>query len=142
MEGARETVDRARSEKDAKKDPELRSMIYSMKLDRVLGDLIEEHSVFKHYRENLLDPNGFDVDEFFSVLTEVSHISSSMSYLRKYWIPQSGQGSQSEELDYTRGLIKGMEAFMTARRKQFAEWKKEEAILMKKYKAEQKAKKS
>lgn len=141
MTAARKTVECARSPKDAVKDPELRSMIYSMNLDRVLGDLIEEHAAFKHYRESLLDPNGFDADKFFAVRSEVSQIESAMSYLRKYWIPQSGQGSQSEELAYTIGLIKGMETFISARQKQFAKWKAEEKVFMKKYNAELKAKK-
>ena len=74
-------------------------------------------------------------------LEEVSYIGSAMSYLRKYWFPQTGQGSQSEELDYNLALIRGMNAHIKARKKQFAEWRKEEKIWTKKYKAEQAAKK-
>lgn len=131
-----------------RKDPPIRKIIddeigciEDIRVDRVLGDCIEEHSVYKHYKELLFDVKGPKIDDFFEKLDEAHYICVAMTMLRKYWIPQSGQGSQSEDLGWTCALVKGMKEFIGKRKKKFVKWKAEEARWEKKYKDEQAAKK-
>lgn len=137
---ARKTVDEARSGAFLDMDSELHQALYFTSIHRLLGDMIQEHAAYHHYAVNLLNPKGFDVDVFFKTRRRVGYIESAMTYLRKYWIPQSGQGSQSEELEFTKALITGMNSFIAQREVQFKEWERENEEFQKKYEAEQKAK--
>lgn len=64
-----------------------------------------------------------------------------MANLRKLWFPQAGQGSQSEEISFTKALIKGMNAHIVEREKQFAEWLKEDEEMTRQIEAKKAAKK-
>lgn len=95
------TINKFRST-EAKTD--LDEMIGSIYVDRFLGDLIEESCAFKHYKSLLFHPTKVTVEEFFAKINDARNIGTAMSYLRKLWIPQTGQGSQSEELSFNTTL--------------------------------------
>lgn len=126
-ESAREAVNKARTKFNGHKEmDELEGCIYDIKVDRYLGDIIEEHYAFKHYKPTLYDPNTVTVEEFFKRVDEIRSITSSMTYLRKLFFPQTGQGSQSEELSFNKALINGMLKHIAERDKEMEEWQKEE----------------
>ena len=90
-----------------------------MFVDQLLGNMIEEHSVFKHYKDILYNPTTITIDEFFVKLNEVNSLERAMSYLRKMWFPQCGSGSQSEELSFNKALIQSMSEHIGDRDAQF-----------------------
>jgi hypothetical protein len=63
---------------------------------------------FGHYKTLLYDPKKVSVEDFINKLEESKSISISMKYLRKMWIPQTGGGSQSEELSFNKVLTESM----------------------------------
>jgi hypothetical protein len=129
---ARKTIDAARSGAFSDMESKLREAVYFTSIHRLLGDVLQEHSAYHHYAVNLLNPKGFDVDAFFKTRRRVSYIELAMTYLRKYWIPQSGHGSQSEELEFTKALITGMNSFVAQREAQYKEWEREDGECEKK----------
>ena len=120
---------------------EFTSTVYDLYVDRFLGDLIEEHYAFKHYKRILNAPDKVSVADFMARLDEVRHIGTCMSYLRKLWIPQAGQGSQSEELSFNKALVDAMNEHFDTRAAEEEQNLREEAEWDKKYKAEQAKKK-
>jgi len=137
-------INKARAHKndDNIKDEELRGMLRDLHVDRLLGDLIEEHAAFKHYKDLLYNPDIITVDEFFAKLDEVSALSSAMCYLRKLWFPQTGQGSQNEELLFNKALIEAMSEHIGHRDAEFHRQAIESAKWEKEYKAEAAKKKA
>lgn len=121
---------------------ELKTMMYSIPIDTFLGTLVEEHYAFKHYKDILLAPDGVDLDSFMTKLHDLRHIGTAMSYLRKLWMPQTGQGSQSEELSFNKALVASMQKHMAERDAENEKYLREEAEEDKKYEAEQAAKKA
>lgn len=140
-ESALEAINKARAS-FGKGQNEFENMLFSMKIDRLLGDLIEEHYAFKHYKGILFNPKKVSVDDFFIKLNETHDICTVMSYLRKLWIPQAGQGSQSEELSFNVTLANAILAHAAARDVENEKWRKEDEAAEKKYAAEQAAKKA
>jgi hypothetical protein len=64
-----------------------------------------------------------------------------MTYLRKQWFPQTGSGSQSEELSFNKALISGMNRHIDEREKVLESYRLESEAWDRKYEAEQAAKK-
>lgn len=106
-------------------------------VDRFLGDLIEEHCAFKHYKTVLYDPAAVSVEDFFSMLNDVRSICTAMSYLRKMWFPQTGQGSQSEELSFNKALVNAMSEHIGHRNAEMAQQEIEDEKWQKEYEAKQ-----
>lgn len=106
------TINKFRSPKTK---TDLDELIGSVYVDRLLGDLSEESWAFKHYKTLLFHPTKVKVDEFFAKLDEARNIGTSMTYLRKLWIPQTGQGSQSEELSFNTALSQSTLKHISAR---------------------------
>jgi flagellar motility protein MotE (MotC chaperone) len=75
------------------------------------------------------------VDDFMTKLDETRHIDMAMTYLRKLWIPQAGQGSQSEELSFNKALVDAMNEHFDTRAAEDEESDREDAELEEKYKA-------
>lgn len=120
---------------------EMEMTLHGMYIDTMLGGLIEEHSAFKHYKSLLCHPTKVTVEEFFSKLDATNRIGLAMTYLRKLWIPQTGQGSQSEELSFNKALSNAMLSHVAAREIETEKWRKEDEANFAKYQAEQAKKK-
>ena len=110
-------------------------------VDNLLGDLVEEHYAFKHYKTLLYAPDKVAIPDFFAKLNTIKDISFAMTFLRKMWIPQSGQGSQNEELSFNKALVGGMNKYFEIRAEEERQYLIEEAEFEKKYESEQAAKK-
>lgn len=121
---------------------DLNEMIFGMAVDNLLGGLIEEHCAFKHYKTLLQKPKSIDIDVFFAKVKETEAIGLAMSYLRKLWIPQAGQGSQSEDLNFNKALVAGMQLHFESRQIEEALAQKEHEEWERKYKAAQSKKKA
>ena len=84
-------------------------VLYDMMFTMALGDAMEERVAIKHYKTLLYDKaKGVSFDTFLEKKKLIDAMSLIMSVLRKMWIPQSGQGSQCEELHYNRALAEAM----------------------------------
>lgn len=141
-EQALKAIEKARIKVGGEKEmDELEGCVHDVYVDRLLGELIEEHYCFKHYKPTLYNPDKITVEEFFERLEEIRKISTSMNYLRKLWFPQTGEGSQSEELSFNKALIDGMNKHLGERVAENEKWRKEEEEWEKKFDAEEAAKK-
>lgn len=141
-EKAIKAIEKARAKVGGEKEmDELEGCIYDIHVDRSLGDLIDEHYCFKHYKPLLNSPDKVTIEEFFFRIEEIRGISSAMTFLRKLWFPQAGQGSQSEELSFNKALIYGMNKHIAEREVENEKWRKEDEEWDKKYEAEQTVKK-
>lgn len=146
LQKALESITKHRGKNVVKSDnPELDEALLTMRdiyVDRFLGDLIEEHCAFKHYKTILFSPDGAGVEDFFARIDEVRKLSTAMSYLRKSWFPPCGSGSQSEELSFNAALSGAVAAHIKNREDEMEKYRKEDEEWDRKYKAEQKAKKA
>jgi len=102
-------------------------VMYSIPIDMLLGGLIEEHYALQHYKSILFAPDKVTVGDFISKLNETRRIGTAMSYLRKIWIPQTGRGSQSEELSFNKALIAAMQESIAVRDAEIEQYAREEA---------------
>ena len=139
-EKALDAINKIRQSKTA--TDEFTTSMCDMYADRFLGEGIEEHYAFKHYKTILYVPNKITVTEFMAKTDEVRHIGTAMAYLRKLWIPQAGQGSQSEELSFNKALIAAMTDHINAREAEIAFQLWNEEAEDKKFEAVQSAKKN
>lgn len=114
---------------DEKTMDELAGCVYGYHVDRILGDVSERTNSFKHYKSILYNPKSISIDEFMSKLNESDSFSTAMSFLRKMWMPQTGQGSQSEELCFNKALINIMSEHIEKRNVQLEEYRREEEFL-------------
>ena len=137
-----EVLDRLKKIRTNKVESVVSSIIRDMKIDLWLSDSIEEHYAFHHYKPILYAPDKVTVDEFMLRLQETKNIGQAMSFLRKLWIPQTGQGSQSEELSFNKALVTAMNNHFINRAVEEQRQLAEEKVWEKKYKAEQAAKKN
>jgi len=117
-------------------------VMYSIPIDMLLGGLIEEHYALQHYKSILFAPDKVTVGDFISKLNETRRIGTAMSYLRKIWIPQTGRGSQSEELSFNKALIAAMQESIAVRDAEIEQYAREEAEEEAKDAAEEAAKKA
>lgn len=99
---------RETASKEKSKDTELYELLYEMQLDLRLGGLIEENLAFKHYKEEIANPKGVDIDTLCDALEKNARFCLTMDVLRKLWIPQTGQGSQTEILSFNKVLGEAM----------------------------------
>lgn len=120
-------------------------LIRDMWVDKLLGDMIEEHCAYKHYKTVLYNPEAVTLDDFFAKLDASRNFEKAMSFLRKLWIPQTGQGSQSEELSFNKVLVQAMsehighrDAEIEQQRIEDEKWEREYAAKQAKAKAKKK----
>lgn len=100
---AMEAINKARTIKP----PNVLCSLDERAVNRVLGDSLEDGACFKHYKTIVYSSN-ITASEFFAKLDPVMAFGTAMVYLRKLWIPQTGQGSQNEELAFNKALIASM----------------------------------
>jgi hypothetical protein len=86
-------------------------------IDLMLRSSFDENYAFKHYK-SILCLNELSLDDFFKKFKESKAFATAMTYLRKLWIPQTGQGSQSEELSFNKILVSGMNKHIEKREKE------------------------
>jgi uncharacterized coiled-coil protein SlyX len=108
----------------------------------LFGSSMSDYYNLNHYKPILYDPSKVVVEKFLEQMEEIKNVSVAMTYLRKLWFPQSGQGSQLEELSFNRALIDGMNKHIEDRSVEIEESRKELEYLIKKCEAEEKAKKT
>jgi hypothetical protein len=138
-----EAINTARSEvvSENASENKLNRMLFDMSVDRLLGDLIEEHFCLKHYKSILYKNDVVSVEDFMNSIDTIGSFSTAMTYLRKQWFPQTGSGSQSEELSFNKALISGMNRHIDEREKVLESYRLESEAWDRKYEAEQAAKK-
>jgi len=96
--------------------------VHNFYVNRLLGGPIEEHCAYKHYKNILYSPNVVTVEDFMVALDNAYWLETAMCYLRKLWIPQTGQGSQSEELEFNKALNEAVSKHIRHRNAEMKKW--------------------
>ncbi len=81
--------------------------VYLMTMDTYLGGT-GEHRDYRHYKDLLFMNSGISLDMFLAEMEKATNFEMMFGNLRKLWLPQTGSGSQSQELETYKVLAESM----------------------------------